>query len=533
MRATSPRQYFLSNAHILTMNSRRPYASSLQIQAGRIHSLRLDTPDERLPNPGLEHIDLGGRTILPGLCDAHIHIEKYALMLDQVDCETASVRECLLRVESRCRETPPGSWVLGHGWNQNDWGAYGTLHDLDAVSHDHPVFLTAKSLHAGWANSRALEVCGVSAASLDPPGGKLQHDDRGQLTGILFEEAVSLITTKIPKPAKTDIARKILEAQAELNKWGITAIHDFDGLSCLNALEELKQADRLRLRVLKHIRKKDLEASLDAGIRSGTGDDWIRIGHLKLFADGALGPRTAAMLRGYEGEVDNLGMLQFDLEELVQLGSQSIQAGYPLAIHAIGDRANRLVLDVFEKLKDHEQSRDLPYPHRLEHAQLLHPDDIKRPSRLGITMSMQPIHAISDQAMADRYWGARVRWSYAWNTQFKSGARVIFGSDAPVESPNPWLGLNAATARMPPGSETGAPAWVAEERVSPMQALLAYTTLPAKSANWGSSIGQLVEGAFADLIVLDQDPTGIEPEELKRVQPCGVMINGEWIYREF
>ena len=534
MRQYSASNYALSNARIYLMDAQSTTARYAHIQQGRMHSLFEDAPEQDSFDNNTEIIDLDGRTILPGLCDSHIHIAKYALMLDQVDCETGSIKECLSRIRSRCQETEPGTWVLGHGWNQNDWGRYGTREELDAISVDNPVYLTAKSLHAGWANSKALELCGITDNIEDPPRGKLQRDERGLLTGILYEDAVLLISTRIPKPDSSTLATKILSAQEKLNEWGITAIHDFDGLNCLHALETLEGNGSLHLRVLKHIRKKDFETALQAGLYSGSTGDWIRIGHLKLFADGALGPRTAAMLRGYEGEQENLGMLQLDVDEIVEIGRHSIQAGFPLAIHAIGDRANRTVLDAFEQLQEVKPNSPLPFPHRIEHAQLLHPEDLERPSRLGITVSMQPIHAISDQAMADQYWGERVRWSYAWNSQFKAGATVIFGSDAPVDSPNPWLGMHAAIARQAPcGEDDGASAWVAEERVSLIEALRAYSALPAQSACWDKSIGQLSKGCKADLIVLDQDPSLVKPHELKQLKPSGVMIDGEWVIRNF
>lgn len=526
--------YALRNARIHLMDHLSTIARNIYIHEGRIRSLSEDAHQNDFHNNNTEMIDLDGRTILPGLCDSHIHVEKYAFMLDQVDCETASITECLSRVRSRCSNSEPGTWVLGHGWNQNEWGGYATRDELDAVSADNPVYLTAKSLHAGWANSKALELCGITESAADPPKGRLQRDDRGQLTGILYENAMRLVSACLPKPDPDDLVKKILSAQSKLNEWGITAVHDFDGLSCLRTLETLEKSGALRLRVLKHIPYKDFVGALEAGLKSGSPGEWIRIGHLKLFADGALGPRTASMLSGYEGEENNLGMLHLDVGEIVEIGRQATRAGFPLAVHAIGDRANRTVLDALQQLQELDPNTNLPFPHRIEHAQLLHPNDLERPSRLGITVSMQPIHAISDQAMADQYWGDRVCWSYAWNSQFNSGAVVIFGSDAPVESPNPWLGMQAAIARQPAGKQANErEVWIAEERVSPVNAVRAYSSSPAQSAGWNDEIGQLSLGRKADLIVLDQDPFLLKPHELKQLKPSGVMIDGEWVLRQF
>lgn len=526
-------ELILRNAHIYTMDEGIPEATSILIRDGHIIAVAANA-DELPPSSKQQVtvIDLNGRSVFPGLCDSHIHLEKYALMLDQVDCETDSLHECLQRVERMCQDTPPGSWVFGHGWNQNDWGAYGTLSQLDKVSPNNPVYLTAKSLHAGWANSKALEIAGLSNATADPSKGSLQRDGDGNLTGILFENAMQLISSQLPRPSLDSLMGMILRAQQKLLSWGITAVHDFDGLSCLGALSNLEKTGRLRLRVLKHIREKDFEAALAEDFTQRFNSDWLQIGHLKLFADGALGPRTAAMLQSYEGEPDNCGMLLFTSDELVELGSSASKAGYPMAIHAIGDQANRTALDAFEKLSTMGMDR-LPAPHRIEHVQLLHPEDIPRLAQLDVTASMQPIHALSDHAMADQYWGARARWSYAWKSQYDSGARVIFGSDAPVESPDPWLGIFAATTRQPLVSQSNTPAWIPEERVSLEQAILGYTKNPAQTSAWKGRIGQLTAGYAADLIVLDQDPFELDQEGIANLRPAGVMSAGEWQIREF
>ena len=445
-------EFILRNARIYTMDQGIPEATSILIRNGHIIAVAANAEELPRSDPQVTVIDLNGRSILPGLCDSHIHLEKYAMMLDQVDCETDSLHECLQRVAQMCQDTPPGSWVVGHGWNQNDWGEYGTLSQLDKISPNNPVYLTAKSLHAGWVNSKALEIAGLSNTTADPSKGSLQRDGDGNLTGILFENAMLLISAHLPRPSTDRLMKMISRAQQKLHSWGITSVHDFDGQSCLEALSKLEKAGRLRLRVLKHIREKDFEAALSNDFKHRFNSDWLQIGHLKLFADGALGPRTAAMLQSYEGEPDNLGMLLFTSDELIEIGSSASKAGYPLAIHAIGDQANRTALDALEKLSTLGMDR-LPTPHRIEHVQLLHPEDIPRLAQLDVTASMQPIHAISDYAMADQYWGARARWSYAWKSQYDSGARVIFGSDAPVESPDPWLGMCAAITRQPQVSQ--------------------------------------------------------------------------------
>jgi predicted amidohydrolase YtcJ len=509
------------------MTASKPRASALLIENGRIIAVDESPIGSSIGYTPDRVWDMSGRTILPGLCDTHIHIEQYAQLLTQVDCETETLDQCLKRVAKRCSELKPGQWVLGHGWNQNNWGRYGTLQELDSVSPHNPVYLTAKSLHAGWANSLALKSCEIGNATQDPPRGELQRDEMGQITGILLEDAVRLISQRLPKPSASELSIQLREAQSILHQFGLTAIHDFDSLRCLEALKLMEAEDALQLRILKQIRHKDFAKALEAKIHTGAISEWIRIGHHKLFTDGALGPRTAAMLSSYEGEPDNFGMLQLELEEIVSIGRESAEAGYPLSIHAIGDRATRTALDALEALSSKNSIPQLPFPHRIEHLQLIDPADLRRPSDLGIVVAMQPIHALSDYQMAEKYWGERIRYSYAPRIQMDNEALVIFGSDAPVESPNPWLGIHAAVTRKP---EDARSAWNPEEKVSLQEALIAYTLSPAISTCWQDKIGQLTEGCYADLIVLDQDPFKIEPTNLKDLMPSSVMVNGEWIF---
>ena len=322
----------------------------------------------------------------------------------------ATRRECLQRVHEKVRHTPPGEWVLGHGWNQNVWPeGFGNLIDLDAVAPDQPVYLTAKSLHAGWANSAALRLAGLNDSSSDPTGGRLGRDEAGHLSGILFESAMRLVESVIPEPGLEQVVSAIHAAQSMLWKMGITSVHDFDRRLCFQALQVLHERGELGLHVLKSIPLEDLQLALDLGLRSSFGDDWLKIGPLKLFADGALGPQTAAMLQPFEGSSDNRGMLFMDSEEVLELGRKAAAGGYNLAVHAIGDRAVHEVLQGIEQLRRLEPvipglaNRKLR--HRIEHLQLIHPDNSARLAELGVVASMQPVHATSDIDIAERYWG--------------------------------------------------------------------------------------------------------------------------------
>lgn len=474
---------------------------------------------------GAARMDLGASVALPGLIDAHLHLAQLAWNQDALDADCASPEEVAARVRARAAGRPIDSWILGHGWNQTAWGRFGSAAELDAAAPQHPVYLTARSLHAGWGNSAALARAGIDAGTPDPPDGRIVRDAAGRPTGIVLEGAMRLLADAVPQPTSSETAELIARTQQALWTFGLTGVHDFDGQHCLEALQLLQSQGRLGLRVVKQIRLEDFEAGRARGLSGGAGDDWIRIGHLKLFADGALGPRTAAMLEAYDGEPDNLGLLLLDEQALLAHGRRAAQAGLALAIHAIGDRANRAALDALEALT--RQHRP-PLPHRIEHVQLIAPQDQPRLAAMGVTASMQPIHATSDRPMADRFWGARVRTAYAWKSQLRLGARLAFGSDAPVESPSPLLGLHAATTRRDADGLPGPDGWGPDERLTPAEALEAYTVGPARAAGLDEVQGRLEPGYWADLIVLECDPLRCDPELLLGVTPLATMVAGEW-----
>ncbi len=441
----------LTHAKVYTLDEKYPRVSALAIENGKI----VAAGDTQILLNRFEDqadvFDLQGRTILPGLTDAHLHLDYYSQGLQQIDCETPTLQECLRRVAERAAGQPQGAWILGHGWNQNNWSqGFGSAADLDAVAPHHPVYLTAKSLHAAWANSAALRLAGIQTSTSDPKGGQLGRDARGELNGILFESAMQLVAQAIPEPSDEDAARAIKHAQKNLWSMGITGVHDFDRRRCFSALQMLEQAGELKLRVLKSIPLEMLPQAADLGLRGGFGNDRLRIGQVKAFMDGALGPQTAAMLQPYEDSQESLGMLLMDAEELFEHGRMAAEAGLGMAVHAIGDRANHEVLQAFEHLRVFEKENfpdRASLPHRIEHVQLLHPQDIHRLAQLGVAASMQPLHATSDMFMADRYWGDRAALSYAWRSQLDHSAVLAFGSDAPVESPNPFWGMHAAVTR--------------------------------------------------------------------------------------
>ncbi len=538
----------LYNARIYTLDERQPFATAIAIDRDRVLAIGGDYELLKEYGHGLgssktaELEDLGRRAIIPGLTDAHIHLESYALSLQMVDCETPSLEECLRRVGERAAKAPAGEWIRGHGWNQNNWPqGFGKAADLDAVASDHPVFLTAKSLHAAWMNSTAMRIAGISASTADPPGGRLGRDAQGRPDGILFESAMEFGYKALPDASVEKVAGAIQDAQQNLWRLGLTCVHDYDQSRCFSALQDLHLEGRLGLRVVKGIPLEDLPQAVAVGLRSGFGDDILRIGSVKAFADGALGPQTAAMFQPYEGDSsgDNRGMLLMDGEEFFEHGRLAASHGLSMAVHAIGDRAVHEMLDGYEHLREYEAGElDMgagrskpPLRHRIEHVQLLHPDDVGRLAKLGIIASMQPIHATSDMLMADRYWGKRAALAYALHSQLEQGAALAFGSDAPVESLNPFWGLHAAVTRR---RRDGAPApdgWYPEQRLSLMDAMRGFTVGPAYAAGMEDHLGRLVPGYLADLLVLDRDPFTCSPDEIADLLPVRTMLGGRWIWR--
>ncbi len=524
----------LYNGNILTLDEHQPRVSALALSSE--HIIASGSDNEILPLAGgpTKRDNLGGRTVIPGLTDAHIHWQGVALTFRDVSVfEAPSRADALERVAQRVATTPPGQWITGHGWTQDVWPdrAFPTAADLDSVAPNHPVYLRAKSGHAGWANSIALRRCGITADTSDPEGGQIVRDAAGQPTGILLETAMELVARHIPKLSPEEIAVLMKSAQQAALASGLTGIHDFDGQDCFRALQILRERGELALRVVKNINREWLPAALEVGLRWGFGDDWIRIGGLKIFADGALGPRTAYMIEPYAGEPNNYGIPTIDKEEMAELVSHASAAGLPSTIHAIGDRAVHDVLDVYESVRREESARGEASHnrrHRIEHVQIIHPDDAHRLAQFDIIASMQPIHATSDYQMADRYWGERAQWSYNARLQLDQGVKVAFGSDAPVEPFESFKGIHAAVTRQRPDGSPGLEGWYPAARLTIAEALRGFTLGPAYAAGMEQRLGKLAPGYLADLVVLDRDPYTIPPSELLDVKVVATMVGGEW-----
>lgn len=521
---------------IINANIYKSSASALAIWQGRIYALGTDDEIRALTRPQTTIDNAEGHFIMPGLVDAHIHWEGTAKARHAVALfEVPTKAEALERVAAK--RTSDSEWIYGMGWTQDIWEsrAFPTKFDLDSVTGNQPAYLVTKSGHAAWVNSAALRIAGIDANTSDPPGGKIGRDADGNPNGILFEmPAMQLVSQHIPSITPEKLADWMQEAQSEAWQRGLTGIHDFDNPSCMVALQLLRERGDLGLRVLKQINDPWIENAHALGIRAGFGDVWLRIGALKIFADGALGPRTASMIQPYEGEPDNYGVVVTDKETIYKWVSRASRQGLASTVHAIGDKAVHDVLEVFQSVRAEEAQNGIPRAarrHRIEHVQLIHPDDLPRLAELDIIASMQPIHATSDINMADSYWGERAAYSYQWRIQKDAGATLAFGSDSPIDPFDPFLGLYAAVTRRRPNGYPSEAGWYPEAKVSLDEAIEAYTVGAAYAAGTENHMGKLAPGYLADCIMLDRDITAEPPEALLETKVLGTMVGGEWKYR--
>jgi predicted amidohydrolase YtcJ len=520
----------LVNGKIHTMDRELPQATAVAVRGDRVLCVGCDDEVEGLLRSGGKAIDLKGQCVVPGMIDAHLHFESFSLGMRRIDAETGSVEELLERVGKRVAEQEKESWILGFGWNQHAWGgAFPTKEMLDGVAPEHPVFLRAKSGHAGWANSAAMRIAGVDRSTGDMDGGALVRDGEGEPTGIFLEDAQGLIGAHIPEPSLEEAVAAMREGQERALAQGLTGVHDLDGARALKSWQILRERGEIRLRVCKSVPGALLEQALAVGIRSGLGDEWLRIGGVKLFADGALGPRTAWMIEPYEGEAEERGIATADMEEMGDMVRRASMGGLASFVHAIGDRANREVLDIFAAVREEECAQEEGHlRHRIEHAQLLQADDWGRLAGLGVIGSMQPIHATSDMEIVDRYWGERGRGAYHFRTLLERGTALAFGSDCPVERMAPLVGIHAAVTRRRADGTPGEEGWYPEQRLSVEEAVRGFTLGAAFASGEEGIKGSLSPGKLADLVVLDRDIFAISPMDILEAQVEGTMIGGKW-----
>ena len=477
-----------------------------------------------------EIIDLTGTVLTAGLCDAHIHLTEWAMTRRDVDLAGAESPEIAAEKVAASAAGTEG-WIRGRGWNPHLWGSRDPARGLlDHAAPGRPVALQSHDMHALWASSRALELAGVTGATPDPDGGRIVRDDDGSPTGLLLENAARLVTDTLPAPSLAQMSGAVVAAQAELHGLGVTALHSLPGIHIplpdpLAVLEAIRADERLRLRVLHHIALPHLDDAVRIGLRSGFGGEWIRIGGVKMFLDGALGSRTAWMREPYLSQ-DHCGIRMMEPDTFRDAVRSAAQHGIATTVHAIGDAAVALAFDV---LSD-PRVRVAALPHRIEHVQCCPPDSFARPGAAGIICSMQPCHLITDWRAADRHWGEeRAARTYAFASLLRHGATLAFGSDAPVEPADPRLGLFAALARRDLSGQPEA-GWHSDETLTNEQVFAGYTTGPAHAAGMAGRVGTLTPGACADLVAWDRDPLTTPADGLLGLRCIATLVGGEVVH---
>ncbi len=462
---------------------------------------------------GAQVLDLGGRCVLPGFSDAHVHFPTWALGRRQVRLEgVGSLDEALERVAA----APDGDgWLRGLGWRDGGWSEPPTRWALDRVAGDRPTALMSRDYHSLWLNSAAL----AHAEQLDVPGGVVERDERGEPTGIVRETAAWLFRDRYARPTLDELTEASDEGMRVANARGVTAIHDKDGwLGSFEVFQRLRERGRLTVRVWQSFPADQLDHLAALGIRSGFGDELLRIGYLKAFMDGTLGSATARLL-------DGSGVWITEREQLETIVRDAARAGFPVAVHAIGDAANRAALDAFEATREEWEPRGL-LP-RIEHAQLLHADDVARFAGLGVAASVQFSHAPSDRELADRVWEGH-EGAYAYRLLLDAGTLLANGSDAPIEELDPLQGIRAGALR----TLDERPPWRPEQRLSVAETLLASTVAPTRLARDDDRRGTLAPGKLADLVVLDRDPLACSERELAEIEVVATMLGGRWVHGE-
>jgi predicted amidohydrolase YtcJ len=501
-----------------------PPVTAVLVRDGRIAAVGTEDQVRHAALPGArsEHVD---GVVTPGLTDAHVHLTIWALARRRVDLNAARTLDDGVAAVAEAAKTGEG-WIRGLGWDRNRWGGLPTKEPLDRVAPGRPVFLLSHDIHGAWVNSDALRRCGITRDTPDPAGGEIVRGADGEPTGVLLEKAVRLVEAHLPQESPEEVRSALLDAQAEAHRLGLTGVHSVEvtGLEDFTAME---LDGVLRLRVLQTIPLPRLEHAIGARLRSGFGGPWLRIGGVKMFTDGALGSRTAWMRQPYEGGgLDDTGIRTLEPDDFRENVRRATEAGIACTVHAIGDAAVEMTIDVLGAAP-----RVAAMPHRIEHVQLCPPDLWARAGASGLVGSMQPVHLMTDIPTAERHWGhARSRGAYAFAPLAAAGMPLAFGSDAPVESCDPRLGLFAAVRRVAWNGQPGEGWWM-ENALTPERALRAYTEGPAHAAGLSHRQGRLLPGYDADLVAWDVDPLHCAPDALREMRCLLTMVAGEVVQR--
>ena len=527
----------ITNGRMLTLNPGQPTAESVAVMNGRIVAVGANDELAGLRGQARRVLDLGGATLIPGLIDAHTHFVMGSEALGRVRLAgVTTMAEMQRLVAEKVGVAAPGAWVTGRGWDdtkRTDIVALPAAADLDAVAPDNPVYLARADGHVGWANSVALRLAGIDATTPDPYGGRIVRDERGEPTGILQETAKKLVERLLPAPDHASRAAALRRGLAEAACYGITGIHDNASADDIALYQEFRERGELTLRVSTLVRGWEvdqpfLDPMIAIGARTGFGDDWLRLGALKLSLDGTLGSRTAAMLAPYADDPGNTGVFRISQEELDPIVERAHRHHIQVALHAIGDAACRMALDSIERATAAYHWPD--HRHRIEHEQVVAPEDMPRFAALGVIASLQPCHAVTDLLWVESRVGReRMPGAYAWQSFVQLGTHICLGTDWPVETLDPRVGLYEAVTRKsldgtPPGGRQP------EESLTIEQALRGYTLGAAFAEHGERKKGSIEAGKHADFAILAQDPTAIDPADLLKLEVLGTIVEGRSVF---
>ncbi|MDR7271463.1 putative amidohydrolase YtcJ [Pelomonas saccharophila] len=535
--AVSAQGLLVHNARGLTLDERGRVIRFDAMQVGADGRVIAIGKLGELPAGDMQRVDAGGRVLMPGLIDAHGHVLSLGAARRSLQLrDTADLTAALAAIKTHAEARPEVAWITGGGWNQAVWklDRFPTAAELDTAESQRPVFLTRVDGHAGWANGRALQLAGITRDTPDPAGGRIERDASGEPTGVLVDAAMGLVERQIPAEDAAELAANLDTAERELLSLGITSAHDA-GISAAadQLLRQRAAAGQLQMRIYGMARGSD-EAFMArlraAGPLPDLGNGHYALRAVKLFADGALGSRGAALLAPYADAPQTRGLLfRSDAELLAQMRAAA-KAGFQVNVHAIGDAANRQALAGYEALAKEMGSRSTQLRHRIEHAQVIALTDIPRFAKNQVIASIQPTHATSDMNMAeDRVGAQRIQGAYAWQRLLKSGASLACGSDFPVEEPSPWAGLYAAITREDAaGKPVGG--WYRQQALNPVQALDCFTRGAAFAAHAEKDLGLLTPGHRADFILADRDPLTSSPAALLKTRVLQTWVGGRLVF---
>ena len=534
--ATPAPDLILHHGRIYTVDQRNTVAEAIAIRGDLIVRLGGDADMLRLRAASTRVIDLNGAAVLPGLHDSHGHFTGLGAFLQTLNLRgTTSYQQIVDLVRQRVARARPGDWILGRAWDQNDWAdtRFPTHEALSAVSPANPVYLTRVDGHAGLANAAAMTLASLTSATRDPQGGQIIRGAGNAPTGVLVDNAQALVTSRIPPVTTAQLDEQILLADREMQRLGITTVHDAgtDGRT-VDAYKRLIDAGRVKTRLYVMLRGSlpSLQPFFDKGPVVDDAHHRLAVRAIKIIADGALGSRGAAMLEPYSDEPGSVGLLTTPPEEIYAQTLAASKAGFQTAVHAIGDRANHLVLDIFERVQ-HEVPGARALRMRVEHAQILDAKDIPRFAALGVIASMQATHATSDMPWVPARIGPQrmQEGAYVWRKLIASGATIANGSDFPVEEPDPMRGLYAAVTRQdasgrPPGG------WMPDQRMTRQEALASFTRNAAFASHAETMTGSLEAGRLADLVVLTRDVMEIPAPDILKTTVRMTVVGGEIVY---